>query len=198
MASVIFNGKPLNGDVVVDETWFSNADYCRQTEMWYMISKTLAEEAAWKFGEENGMDLITIHPGFVIGPLLQPNLNITSEAISNLIKTGDDLYFDGRYRYVDVRDVALAHIKAFEVPSAKGRYLLVGTVTYSTEVTRILQQLYPALDLPNAIRDGDKEKPPLYKVSNEKAKSLGIDFLPLEVSVKDTFESLVEKNFLNF
>ncbi|XP_047341788.1 phenylacetaldehyde reductase-like [Impatiens glandulifera] len=200
MASVIFNGKPLNADVVVDETWFSDAAYCQQIKMWYMVSKTLAEEAAWKFGEENGMDLITIHPGFVIGPLLQPNLNVTSEAIPNLIKTGHDFFSDGRYRYVDVRDVAFAHIKAFEVSSAKGRYLMVGTVAYSSEVVKILRQLYPALNLTNTIREEDemKPKPPLYNVSKEKAKSLGVNFLPLEVSVKDTIESLVEKKLLTF
>ena len=42
-------------------------------QRWYTISKTLAEQAAWKFAKENGMDLVTIHPGFVIGPLQQPN-----------------------------------------------------------------------------------------------------------------------------
>lgn len=38
-------------------------------------------------------------------------------------------------------------------------------------------------------------KPP---VVSEKAKSLGIDFTPFEVSLKDTVESLKEKNFLAF
>lgn len=50
-----------------------------------MLSKTLAEEAAWKFAKENGIDLVAINPGFVIGPFLQPTLNLTVETILNLV-----------------------------------------------------------------------------------------------------------------
>lgn len=41
---------------------------------WYNLSKTLAEEAAWEFAKQNGIDLITLHPVVVIGPFLQPTL----------------------------------------------------------------------------------------------------------------------------
>ena len=50
-----------------------------------MLSKTLAEEAAWKFSKENKIDMVTIHPGWVIGPLLQPTLNLSAEQVLNLI-----------------------------------------------------------------------------------------------------------------
>lgn len=36
---------------------------------------------------------------------------------------------------------------------------------------------------------------PTYNISNEKARSLGISFTPLEVSFNDTVESLKEKGF---
>lgn len=51
-----------------------------------MLSKTLAEEFAWKFAKENGIDLVSINPAMVIGPLLQPTLNTSAEAVLNLIK----------------------------------------------------------------------------------------------------------------
>uniref|UniRef100_A0A199UBD2 NAD-dependent epimerase/dehydratase domain-containing protein n=1 Tax=Manihot esculenta TaxID=3983 RepID=A0A199UBD2_MANES len=50
-----------------------------------MLSKTLTEEAAWKFTKENGIDMVTINPGLVIGPLLQPTLNTSSESVLKLI-----------------------------------------------------------------------------------------------------------------
>ena len=50
-----------------------------------MVSKTLAEEAAWRFAKENKIDLVIINPGFVIGPFLQPTLNLSMEEILKLI-----------------------------------------------------------------------------------------------------------------
>ena len=55
-------------------------------QLWYMLSKTLAEEAAWKFAKENGIDMVTINPGWVIGPLLQPTLNLSVEEVLKLLK----------------------------------------------------------------------------------------------------------------
>lgn len=52
-------------------------------QSWYTLSKTLAEEGAWKFAKENGIDLVSINPGFAIGPLLQPTVNLTVEMILN-------------------------------------------------------------------------------------------------------------------
>lgn len=51
-----------------------------------MLSKTLAEDSAWKFAKEKGMELVTINPAMVIGPLLQPTLNTSAAAVLSLIK----------------------------------------------------------------------------------------------------------------
>ncbi|KAI9076914.1 hypothetical protein K1719_041130 [Acacia pycnantha] len=58
-----------------------NPDICRDIKRWYSLGKTLAEEAAWKFAKENGIDLVALNPAFVIGPLLQPLLNESSAYI---------------------------------------------------------------------------------------------------------------------
>ncbi|KZV40830.1 cinnamoyl-CoA reductase 1-like [Dorcoceras hygrometricum] len=188
IVAVMFNRRPQGPDAVVDETWFSDPVFCEEIKAWYCLSKTLAEEAAWKFSQENGIDLVAINPGYVIGPLLQPTLNSTSEEFVHLIK-GKKIY--PYYVFDDVRDVAQAHVLAFENPSASGRYLLTGAARLPGEVLEIVHNLYPSLDLPK-VPAGD----PTFQVCNKRAKDLGVVFTPLEVSLKDMIESLKEKNFL--
>ena len=50
--------------------------------------------------------------------------------------------------WVDVKDVANAHILAFENPSASGRYCLVERVVHYSEVVKILREIYPSSKLP--------------------------------------------------
>jgi len=52
------------------------------------------------------------------------------------------------FGWVNVKDVANAHIQAFEVPSANGRYCLVERVVHHSEIVNILRELYPNLPLP--------------------------------------------------
>ncbi|KAF6140739.1 hypothetical protein GIB67_035166 [Kingdonia uniflora] len=165
-------------------------------ELWYLLSKTLAEEAAWKFAKEKGIDMIALNPSMVVGPLLQPTLNTSAEAILNLIN-GSQAFNNATLGWVNVKDVANAHILAFESPSASGRYCLVESVAHYSEVVKILQGLYPNLLLPKKCVD-DKPFVPTYQVLTEKAKGLGIDFISLDVSLKETVESLKEKGFVSF
>lgn len=196
IVAVIYNGKPLTSDVIVDETWFSDPAFCEESKLWYVLSKTLAEEAAWKFAKEHGIDLVTMNPGVVTGPLLQPTINLTMEIILNMINEVPYTFPSSTYKWVDVRDVANAHIQAFEISSASGRYCMVERITYRSKAIKILHELYPAIHLPQKSAD-DEPLGPTYQISKEKVKSLAIDFIPLEVSLKDTIESLKEKNFIN-
>ncbi|XP_010905795.1 phenylacetaldehyde reductase isoform X2 [Elaeis guineensis] len=194
--AVEYNGRPRTPDVVVDETWFSSAEFCKQAKLWYELSKSLAEEAAWKFSKDNSIDMVTIHPSMVIGPILQPTLNGSSARFLKLID-GSSTYSNISHGWVNVKDVGMAHILAFEVPSASGRYCLVERVAHHSEVVKILREQYPALKLPERCAD-DKPFMPIYQVSKEKVKSLGIDYIPLETSIKEAIESLKKKGFVSF
>ncbi|KAB2627501.1 cinnamoyl-CoA reductase 1-like [Pyrus ussuriensis x Pyrus communis] len=189
LASVMMTGAPLTSDVVLDETWYSDPLFCEKHKQWYLLSKTLAEETAWKFAKGNGIDLVSLNPGLTIGPLLQPTLNFSVELLQNFM-SGTQTTISNPF--VDVRDVASAHIQAFEIPSASGRYCLVGQVADDLDILKILRQLYPTLTLAQVVNPSDSK----YQVSKEKAKGLGITFLPLETSLRDTIESLKEKGFL--
>ncbi|XP_012485377.2 LOW QUALITY PROTEIN: phenylacetaldehyde reductase [Gossypium raimondii] len=190
-----YNGKRRTPDVV-DESWFTDLDYCRGLKLWHVISKTMAEDAAWKFSKEKGVDMVAINPGMVIGPLLQPTLNTSAAAVLSLIK-GVQTFPNATFGWVNVKDVANAHIQAFEIPSASGRYCLVERVAHYSEVVKFLHQLYPSFQLPKKCAD-DRPYVPTYQVSKEKARSLGIEFIPLDVSLKETVESLKEKGFVDF
>ncbi|KAJ9698035.1 hypothetical protein PVL29_007239 [Vitis rotundifolia] len=195
IAAVAYNRNPRTPDVVVDETWFTDPDFCKGLQLWYVVSKTLAEDAAWKFAKEKGIDMVTINPAMVIGPLLQPTLNTSAAAILSLIN-GGQTFPNASFGWVNVKDVAEAHIQAFEVPSASGRYCLVERVVHYSEIVKILKELFPDFQLPEKCAD-DKPFVPTFQVSKEKAKSLGIEFIPLEVSLKETVESLKEKEFFS-
>ncbi|KAK4441448.1 Cinnamoyl-CoA reductase 1 [Sesamum alatum] len=196
VAAVAYNGKPLTPEVVVDESWWSNPDVCRKMQQWYVLSKTLAEDAAWKFVKEKGIDMVVINPAMVIGPLLQPTLNTSSAAILNLINAGGETYPNSTFGWINVKDVANAHILAFENSSANGRYCLVERVAHFSEIVKILRELYPSFKIPEKCMD-DKPVVPTYQVSKEKAKALGVKFTSLEEGIKETVESLKEKNFFS-
>ncbi|XP_021732077.1 cinnamoyl-CoA reductase 1-like [Chenopodium quinoa] len=192
-AAVVHNGRPLTNETVVDETWFSSPEGCKARKgECYSLSKTLAEDAAWKFAKENGINLISVNPAGVIGPLLQPTINATTfYYIINLIN-GAETYPNSSFGWVHVKDVAEAHIRAFEIPSANGRYILSETVAHFSDIVKILHELYPSLKLPDKC-DDDQPLAASYKISQDKAKTLGIEFIPLKIALKETVECLKEK-----
>ncbi|KAA8517498.1 hypothetical protein F0562_017872 [Nyssa sinensis] len=106
--AVTYNGRPRTSDVVVDKTWFSDPEVYEASKMWYVLSKTLAEDAAWKFAKEKGINMAVINPAMVIGPLLQPTLNTSAAAILNLIN-GAQTYANASFGWVNVKGVANAH-----------------------------------------------------------------------------------------
>uniref|UniRef100_A0A0A9GF68 NAD-dependent epimerase/dehydratase domain-containing protein n=2 Tax=Arundo donax TaxID=35708 RepID=A0A0A9GF68_ARUDO len=195
MAAVEFTKKILSPDAVVDETSFSNPELCEKAKEWYVLSKTLAEQTAWKFSKENGIDLVTINPGVVIGPLLQPTLNTSSQIILYLI-SGSSVYLNYSLGWVNVQDVALAHVLAFETPSATGRYCTVDKVLHFSEVVKIIHDMYPSLPVPDKCAD-DQPFAPAYLVSRDKIRSLGVELTPFETSLRETIECLKEKGFVS-
>ncbi|KAL3258693.1 hypothetical protein ABHI18_005822 [Aspergillus niger] len=104
----------------------------------YSASKTLSEQAAWKFVEVNQerilWDLTTIVPPYIFGPIIHDvktpdSLNSSSQLFYNAVVHND---FAGvppdkepSHGWVDVRDVAGAHIRALETPSAGGHRIIV-------------------------------------------------------------------------
>lgn len=53
---------------------------------WYSLSKTEAEIEAWEFAKKSGINLVTLCPTLVWGPLLQGTVNSSSLVLVNLLK----------------------------------------------------------------------------------------------------------------
>ena len=69
--------------------------------------------------------------------------------------------------FVDVRDVAAAHIRAFELNEAQNKRLMLVSEPFSAqEIVDILHEMYPAVQLPLG-HPGDK---PNYKFNNIETK----------------------------
>ncbi|KAK7341240.1 hypothetical protein VNO80_24166 [Phaseolus coccineus] len=196
VAAVLYNGRPRTPEVVVDETWFSDPNILREDEKWYALSKTLAEDAARKFLNEQDIKLIVINPALSIGPLLQSEVNASSSMILNLIN-GPKTFPNLSFGWVNVKDVANAHIQAYEIDSASGRYCLLEKVAHFSEIAKILRRLCPTLQIPDKCED-DEPFVPIFQASREKVKSLGIELISLEETLRETVESLKEKKFVEF
>jgi nucleoside-diphosphate-sugar epimerase len=67
----------------------------------YWVGKTQAERAAWEMAEQHGLDLVTVLPEFVMGPLLSSRMDGTS---MGFMKVGFFLGGRGRsFQHVPVR-----------------------------------------------------------------------------------------------
>lgn len=50
----------------------------------YLVAKTAAEKAGWKYAEENGIDMVTVHPSLVLGHFISPYTCFSTDAATAL------------------------------------------------------------------------------------------------------------------
>ncbi|KAG0652746.1 putative oxidoreductase [Hyphodiscus hymeniophilus] len=123
----------------------------------YNVGKKLAEKAAWEFlaTEKPVFDLTVINPDIIIGPMLQPvdgpkHVNETNNfACYN--------FFNGTYKditkltfpfyhFVDVREVALAHVLSLTASKASNqRIILVSGLITPQLVANLIRKNFPQL-----------------------------------------------------
>lgn len=111
----------------------------------YALSKTLAEREAWKIKEgQNRWDLAVINPGFVMGPALSSRADgVSHNTLVDLLSGKYVVAPEIHAPFVDVRDVAQAHVRAATSAEATGRFLLVHSVKSFYEAGQIVKSLYP-------------------------------------------------------
>lgn len=132
---------PDRDDIVADETvWASPTDKPADR---YARSKTLAERDAWAFVEATGteMEIVTILPGFIQGPILGSTGAGSSVEIVRRLLAGEMPGLPNiGWNIVDVRDLADLHIRAMTAPEAAGqRFLAVGEFLWLREIAELLR-----------------------------------------------------------
>ena len=99
------------------------------------------------------------------------------------------------FLFVDVRDVALAHVRALQASEAGGQRYLVTRGLYSNKmIAEIIRDLFPQLAdrLPPSAELKDDMPPDVYGFDNGKSRrQLGMTYRALEECVRDTVASML-------
>lgn len=199
-------------------TEFSEAQFNTSssvTHQPYSYSKVLAEKEAWKIAQtQNQWKLVVINPSFVMGPSLtntsdSESLNFMKDILKGKFFFGaPDLSFG----FVDVRDVALAHILALGNESAEGRHILAERTTDVMGLTAIITKLYgkkykmPMMTAPKfilylvgglfGVTSSFVKRNIGYPIKINASKSrekLGLTYHNLDETVKDMVEQMVKQ-----
>jgi len=176
----------------------------------YSGSKTFAEKAAWDFLKEESpkFTLAVINPVYVFGPQAfdddaKGTLNFTAELIGSLLKLSpsDDVP-ETSSQFIDVRDVASAHILLFEQDFSGTRNLLSGGGFSLAGALGQIRREFPELQstLPTVSAEEIEKYETAGKtefdfVNNEATKKrLGFKFAAFEESVRDSVKQILDAN----
>ena len=171
--------------------------------------------------------LVTICPTQTLGPLLQAKVNTsTAPVLSYLRGEVESIPAKGKC-FVDVRDVAAAHIRALMDERSEGRYLLCAQSIPWRVFANVLRATLPGARVPTREDEGPPSYPqvrtrfttaqlvftasasstfllarsPCFATqalwSTLRTFSLGIVYTPVEISIRDTALSFYAKGMLD-
>ena len=183
----------------------------------YAKSKTLAEKAAWEFvenlEESKKFELTVINPVAVTGPMLTSDIGSSNDFLLKLISGSMPACPKIHMGYIDVRDVAKAHIFSMTEEKTNGERIIVSeNEMFFAEVGKTLNEAgfkkSPTKEMPNFLvkimslfvgelktllsalnRKGDIDK--------TKAKSFfNWDYISTEQSVTETAQQLQDMGLI--
>ncbi|KAK9155788.1 hypothetical protein Sjap_003268 [Stephania japonica] len=137
-------------------------------------AKTEAEFQAFEYAKANGLDLVSVCPSLIIGPLLQPKMNTSTLLLLNFTR-------------------AEALLLVYKKPEAQGRYICAAHKASTLVLVDKMKSFYPNLNFPKQIL----EQGVICKFSSEKLQKLGWRYRALETSIVDSIEDFYEKGLLD-
>ena len=182
----------------------------------YTKSKTMAERAAWDFIEKQAPEiaLTTINPVLVLGAPLDKNFGSSISIVERILKGKDPMLPDLLFSIVDVRDVAQMHVDAINNNATRGERLIAASETYSfVGIAKYLKSVYPNSKVKTgkapgilikflSLFDGEIKAilPQLGRamdISSAKAtKLLGITFISVQVTLRESADYLIKNGFV--
>ena len=207
------------GEGDVDET--SVCELNPQMNAYYK-SKIRAEMEAYKFmnelkEKEKTFDMCTVHPGFITGPPLIPNikgmsLTFIKDVLMGTVKGGiPQIYLP----HTDVTDVAKAHLIAIEKGRNCEKYSLNSGTYKIVELAEIVRKNYEPKGYPVTTKELGKCMVWLASWFNADAKNLlwlwnvrvhckadkvkkefGMDFIDAEKSIKDMVDQYIKDDLV--
>jgi dihydroflavonol-4-reductase len=142
-----------DGRVLTENDWNTGSSLTRNP---YYYSKTLAERAAWDFMEKEkpGFDLVVINPFMVIGPAHTQAVNTSNQMFVDFLSGKYPAIMALNWGFVDVRDVADAHLAALDKSEAKGRYICAAGTMDMAQVVDLMRARGYAGKLPRMALTG--------------------------------------------
>jgi nucleoside-diphosphate-sugar epimerase len=180
----------------------------------YSYSKVIAEKVAWEIAKtQNNWELVVINPSFIMGPSLTKDSN--SESLHFMKEMIGGKYYlgapDVMFGFVDVRDVAKAHILALET-NASGRHILAERTESVYNFSQIMKKIFgnkyklPLMKSPKfmlylvgwafGLTNGFIKRNVGYPIKLNASKSrevLGLQYTPLETTIKDMVAQMEKK-----
>lgn len=197
IASVLYQER--HGEDGWDETTWSQMEWPGISM--YAQSKLMAEKAAWEFQSElpeaEKFELVTILPGFILGPALRVESSISIDFCLNLV-TGKLPAIPYRSMpIVDVRDCAQMHLKAIQVPEAANhRFLSTNESVWMKDlaapvIERFVPQGWPVTTALAPAPEGDDGW--VNKCNNAKSRQLlGMQYRPYAETMVDMAAKMIE------
>jgi len=180
----------------------------------YRASKTLAEKSAWEFVDENkasiGWDLVVLNPPYVFGPVIHhvpspEQINTSMAEFYNTLLKGvkeeSQLASLGNC-WIDVRDLALAHVLAIEKEQAGGNRFIVsgGTFKWQDFVDAAHKAgVYPESALPKGVPGSGYAASVTHLIDYDTSKAarvLGMDkYISKEECTRDCLEDFKKRGW---
>ncbi|MCO4763580.1 MAG: NAD-dependent epimerase/dehydratase family protein [Myxococcales bacterium] len=212
VAAVHRTADARKGAVFTEADW--NTESTLETDP-YGYAKTLAERAAWDFveamPEASRFRLMTVNPAMVFGTVFtKAHVRTSPLFVHDLLIGTFPACPSFQFASVDAADVAQAHVNGLMQADATGRYILAGEHLWLLELSQRMASLYPNYRFPKhrmpnlvmylvAMFDKRADKATLDRMldvetkfdSSRSRQALGIDYAPLDETLKRTAESLM-------